>query len=140
MIKTNWIEPYNGAGKTNFPTEYANKSGVYFIRRKGQKKIQYIGSSNGNLKKTIYRHFQQWTSKGEQRYERTVYNKQGYEIKVLICPYEQAINIEKKLIVKLQPSGNPIKYSAYTYKPKSLTKVNEQIKEAKTVILEEAPF
>ena len=140
MIKTNWIEPYNKAGKTNFPAQYAFSSGVYFIRKKGQKKPQYIGSSNGSLKKTIYRHFQTWTSKGEQRFERTVYPKYGYEIKILICPFSQAANIEKKLIVKLQPSGNPIKYAALTFNRNETKKVMNQIKEAEPIILEEAPF
>ena len=51
MKKSHWIKPYNKNGSTNL-TALTNTSGVYLIRKIGNKLPQYIGMSAGNKKKT----------------------------------------------------------------------------------------
>lgn len=136
LKKTPYFEPYKN-GKTTLPGKYTGQSGVYFIKPKGRRKPVYIGSSDRNLKKTIYRHFQEWTTRGEQRYDRTIYPKKGYEIKVIYAPPGQAFELEKILIQKINPSGNPIKYRNLFTPESKVKKYTEKLKEAE---YESAPF
>ncbi len=78
------------------------------IRLTGQKKPIYVGSSVGNLYKTILRHFQQWSS--TDRYDRGTFDRKRAWVRVLLCPPSQARKLEMALILKHQPAGNPIKY------------------------------
>ena len=49
MKKSAWIKPYNKDGSTNL-IALTNTSGVYLIRKIGNKLPQYIGMSAGNKK------------------------------------------------------------------------------------------
>lgn len=113
MKKSPWIKPYNKDGSTNL-IALNNTSGVYLIRKIGNKLPQYIGMSAGNKKKpnlykTILRHFQSW----EDSQTRVTYPKQGYEIRVIKTTPLQAIRLEKNLIIAYQPKDNPNKYDQY---------------------------
>ena len=113
--KINWFAPYKFIkGKYHSTLKLGwsdNISGVYIIRKANTEKIIYVGSSKSQIKKTIYRHFQEWSSDREQRHERKVYSKTGIEIKILLCTPARALNLEKLLIIKHQPIDNPIKYN-----------------------------
>jgi hypothetical protein len=123
MKKSRWFDPYilNKKGK-EIPAIRdcwtCAQAGVYLIRHKQTGAIVYVGSSTTQLKKTIYRHFQQWTDKQQRtgrQYERKTYPKTGYyEIRFFKCTAEQALKIEKYLITKLQPKDNPLKYDRIT--------------------------
>ena len=134
IAKLPYLPPYAN-NKPTLPVKQG-QSGVYLIKRKGSKKPVYVGSSRGSLRKTIYRHFQEWTSKGEQRFDRTVYPKNGYLVKIIFTPSSKAFDIEKALIGKIRPSGNPIKYNAL-YNEKKQKRDLEQLKAAE---YEPAPF
>lgn len=136
LRQTPFFPPYNN-GKTTLPGKWTGESGVYLIKRKGSKKPVYVGSSDRNLKKTIYRHFQQWSSYGEDRYERTVYPKNGYLIKVIYAPPGHAFELEKLLIQKIQPKDNLIKYANLFTPEAKVRKLKEELREAD---YEPAPF
>ena len=111
------FEPYRADGGTNL-RPYVGKSGVYFIFKKGEKKPIYIGKSEGNLYKTILRHFQVWndgyaTRTGDKVRDRTVYEKKGYLVRVIETTARRAVSLEKSLIVRYKPKDNPIKYGKY---------------------------
>jgi hypothetical protein len=132
-----YFEPYTGTRAT-MRGQWTGTSGVYFIKRKGATKPVYIGSSNGSLKKTIYRHFQNWETDRQHQRDRTTYPKHGYIIKVIKTTPQQAAELEKIFIQRFQPAGNPIKYSLFNPKPERIKKILDKVKNADE--LEEAPF
>lgn len=121
MKKSRWVDPYVEVGDKLRPALKdcwtCAQAGVYLIRHKATGSIVYVGSSTTQLKKTIYRHFQQWTDrqrKGNEQFERKTYPKKGYEIRFFKCTASQALKVEKYLIRKLEPKDNPIKYKQLT--------------------------
>lgn len=123
MKKTRWFEPYykrkSGTPKPALKDCWTcAQAGVYMIRHKGSDSVVYVGSSRTQLKKTIYRHFEQWTDKqhkSNRSFERKTYPKFGYEIRFFKCTASQAVRMEKYLIQKMQPKDNPLKYSQLGY-------------------------
>ncbi len=120
LKKTGWFDPYTENDKgvlvPAFDGPWTGKAGVYQIRD-GSRKVIYVGSSTSQLKKTIYRHFQQWTDRQRstnREFDRVVYPKHGYQIKFVIMSASDALRAEKYLIRKLQPRDNPIKYHGMT--------------------------
>ena len=108
-IRTRWFNPYNENGKPSL--KILNKkfsTGVYFIKSKRTGKIIYIGFSSSNLYKTIYRHFQTWNDSRD----RIVYNKTGYQVRIIFTPPKRAAELERYLINKMQPADNVQKYSS----------------------------
>lgn len=123
MVKSNWFKPYttNKNGKLVAALKdcwACAQSGVYFIRHIQTKSIVYIGQSQTQLKKTIYRHFQQWTDKQQstnRNFDRKTYPKTGYyEIRFIKCTAAQAMRLESYLILKNNPKDNELKYSNLT--------------------------
>ena len=104
--------PYLESGRVSPHIACARGSkGVYMVRKKGEEPLLYIGTSESQLYKTILRHFQSW--KGRQK--RTVYPKQGYEVKVILTNRKgQATRLEKALIIDKKPKDNPNKLEQYT--------------------------
>jgi hypothetical protein len=82
-----------------------DKTGVYLIKQ--DSKIVYVGYSIGSLYKTIYRHFQDWNDKAQ---DRKVYDKTGVKIRVFFCTPKQADRLETYLIQKLKPRDNKQTY------------------------------
>ena len=83
--------------------------GVYLIKKSGTDKISYIGFSNSDLYKTMYRHFQKWNDKTQFR---AVYNKDTHEVRVMLCKTKKEVErLEKYLIQKLKPIDNKVNYS-----------------------------
>ena len=106
MKKSRWKTPYTVAGSTAFPLR--EKSGVYLIRKDGE--IVYIGMSQTDVYKTMYRHFQKWNDK---RQIRVHYGRKDCTVRVIYCNKAQALKLEKALIVKYKPVDNPEKYEAH---------------------------
>jgi hypothetical protein len=121
-IKTSkWFAPYYLKNGDKLPALNmcweCQKSGIYFIRKKSTGNIVYIGQSQTQLKKTIYRHFQKWTDKQRstnKHFERKTYPKFGYEIRFLMLKPSDALRLEAYLIQKIQPVDNPLKYEHLT--------------------------
>ena len=116
--KSRWFNPYTKTATGKLVPTIKDcwtcaQAGVYFIRSNRTGAIVYVGSSTTQLKKTIYRHFQQWTDKqksNNRSFERVTYAKTGYQIRFFKCTAEQALRMEKYLINKLEPRDNPLKY------------------------------
>jgi len=107
MKKTNLIPPYSPTGKTNFPTR--KKSGVYLIYQ--NHKLVYVGYSQTDVYKTMYRHFQFWNDKSQVR---VIYpNWEQIKVRIVYCSPLQADRLEKALILKYKPRDNPNKYYQY---------------------------
>ena len=109
MKKTKLLPPYeNGTRKTTF--KQRNKAGVYLIWKNGL--VRYVGMSQTDVYKSLYRHFQDWNDKTQ---ERVVYKYlKDVKCRVIYCTASQAVRLEKALIVRLKPTDNPSKFEQYT--------------------------
>ena len=59
------------------------------------------------MKKTLYRHFQNWNDREQDRY---TYNKNGYKVKIYQATKNTAPKLEKFLIDRYKPKDNKLKY------------------------------
>lgn len=105
-----WFKPYKKSQDrmvTTMECFTSSQSGVYFIRRAGGSQVLYVGHSAGQLKKTMYRHFQSWYDPAQHR---ATYDKTGYVVRVIVCSRELAYNLEKFYLQKFKPRDAPQKY------------------------------
>jgi excinuclease UvrABC nuclease subunit len=119
MIISRFKKAYNKQGKPNFP-DIKNKSGVYLIANT-KNKIVYVGYSGSNLYKTMYRHFQSWD---DDKQVRATFPKKGYKVRLVFMSKSKAQKLEKALILKYKPKGNPDKLKGY-----QLSKTEETIQD-----------
>lgn len=119
MKRTRFFEPYKKVGtewKATMADRWdAKKAGVYFIKEQKSGKIVYVGHSTSQLKKTIYRHFQEWYDKSRPAgdRQRLIYEKEGYEVRFIESTAAQATRLEKYFIDKLQPRDNEARYESW---------------------------
>lgn len=106
LFSSKWFAPYK-SGKTTLPVKYYNRAGVYLIKSKQTNKIMYVGHSATSLKKTLYRHFQKWNDRQQDRF---VYDKNKYMVKIYRTTPRIAPRLEKALIQKFTPPHNKNKY------------------------------
>ena len=80
------------------------KSGVYIIREKGLfGSTLYIGESHtGRLKKTLLRHFQNWTGKTKG----PTFARSKVEVAVIPTRKEKAVEFQNALIAEYSPKLN----------------------------------
>lgn len=103
--------PYRANGRTTFP-ETKSRSGVYLIKENA--KLVYIGHSQTNLYKTLYRHFQEWNHKWQEVISYASRRKRNkYTVRIIFCTPAQAVRLERALVMKHQPRDNSIKYNNY---------------------------
>ena len=133
MRKTRWKQPYNKAGKTNFPDR--KKSGVYLIKEKDTGTIRYVGFSGSDLYKTMYRHFQQWDHPSQPVVTYANKPRENYLVRVVYCTPKQAAALEELLIIKYKPVDNPQKLEMIASRSTYQEQVLEKFYEA-----EEVPF
>lgn len=127
-----FIPPYKGNGRTNFPNS-KKRAGVYIIKENG--KIVYIGHSQSNLYKTLYRHFQTWNHKYQEviSYQSRL-SRNNYTVRIIYTTPAQAVRLERYLVMKYQPRDNTVKYEGYqlnafdqnTYKTYQQTEVETE--------------
>ena len=100
--------------KTRFP-ESRKKSGVYIIKKNN--KIIYVGYSSYDIYKTLYRHFQTWNDKSQDKrvsYKEDYFDSDNdYKVRIVYCTPKKASALEKALILKYQPEDNKNKYDYY---------------------------
>ncbi len=141
--KTSLLKPYkkDNAGKLvpalEIVKQNPHSAGVYLIFSERTGKPVYIGYSERNLYKTIYRHFQSWN---DSQTNRKVYNKTGYKVRVIFTTPGRAFLLEKYLIMKIKPRDNKEKYENYLF-PKQ--KADAKAIEADTILLsvnDDCPF
>lgn len=144
-IQSKWFKPYTKKGNNLRPSlglpSKKFQSGVYLIKNIHSGKIIYVGRSLTNLYKTIYRHFQQWNDyRYGQRIDRIVYDKTGYQIRIIFVSPSQVPRLEAYLINKYLPRDNGI-----TYKDAALDKQIDNTKDLYNGIVmvnpgEDSPF
>lgn len=125
-------------GKRKTVFNIKNVPGVYMIYK--GKKLLYVGFSGSNLYKTMYRHFQVWNDKQQQRIK---FKKSGYKVRIIFCTAAQAQRLETYLIQKLKPKFNKLQYQADFEQAKSGGEVEKfyNIKDIVTINPgEEEPF
>jgi predicted GIY-YIG superfamily endonuclease len=114
FYKTKAAPPYyNDKGKDKTTFNARNIGGVYLIFKKDR--LVYCGYSRSNLYRTLYRHFQEWTSPQS----RTIYyDLKDITVTVIYCKLpRQAAALEKAIIIKHKPRDNDHKYDMYTNSP-----------------------
>src|SRR3989338_8447955 len=137
-----FLPPYKANGKTNFPEAKA-RTGVYLIKKND--KLIYIGYSESDLYKTLYRHFQTWndTNQPERISYKTALLRHKFTVRVVFTTKKRAAALEKALILKHQPADNKQKYNQFIKEANSTDKNYissvQQIYEFAPV-LNEAPF
>jgi hypothetical protein len=110
MKQSKAIPPYNKLGRANYPSR--GKSGVYIIYEND--KPVYVGYSQNDLYKTMYRHFQNWNHTGQEVVTYlSLMDKNKYTVRVIYCTPKQATSLEKQLIIKHQPRDCENKYQGY---------------------------
>lgn len=104
MKVTRFYPPYQPNGKTTFP-EAQKKSGVYLIKK--DKKLVYVGYSETDLYKTMYRHFQSWNDPTQYRvtYQKQL-KKHSFTVRIIFCTPGQAKRLEAYLILRYTPEDN----------------------------------
>lgn len=94
VVKNNKLKPNLRLNSKKFNT------GVYLIKELKSNKIVYVGFSQSNLHRTLYRHFYKW---GGQY--RAVFKKSGFKVRIIFCSPAQALKYEKILIQKYKERG-----------------------------------
>jgi predicted GIY-YIG superfamily endonuclease len=107
MKATKFFQPYIKPGKC---TLQKTGAGTYIIAKNG--KYLYIGYSETDVKKTMYRHFQEWNDKTQYR---VVYkNLKDIVCRVIFTTPGKAQKLEQALILKHKPRDNEQKLDLYT--------------------------
>ena len=93
-----------------------DSSGAYALRDSRTKKVLYVGTSRGHLKKTILRHVQQWTrnksfwtlvwDSSRNGDPGQTYNRERTECAVMVTAPGLAGDAERVLIGRLKPRDN----------------------------------
>jgi len=105
VVKQKFASHYDKNNKTTF--NIRRVPGVYVVKTyEGQ--ILYVGFSGTDLYKALYRHFQSWRDKRQQR---VVFDRENVLVRVIYCNNATtAARLEKALIIRLKPSENIDKY------------------------------
>ena len=121
LKSTSFFKPYTPEGNYNLKQTGA---GCYIIKKDG--KVIYVGLSRIDVKKTMYRHFQQWNDNRTtwaklhftNGYERTTYvneDRAKFSVKIIFTPDGREAGIlEQLLIKKLKPRDNQLKILLFT--------------------------
>lgn len=73
--------------------------------------VAYIGYGAKDCYKPLYRHFQQWNDRTR---ERTTFSRRTHTVRVIYTRTPaQAAKLERALIIKHRPPGNPNKLEQY---------------------------
>jgi hypothetical protein len=130
LFRSKWFKPYQ-KGKTTLPNKYYKAAGAYVIKNRQTGQIKYVGHSGYNLKKTLYRHFQEHND-GQLRH---IYNPRTHKVVIFRTSPSQSAEAEKRLMIKYKPIDN-----AKTYEKETAKKLDKIQKYWKTVDIEEEPF
>ncbi len=132
MKKTAYHKPYKKRkGRTLATFRHAifnSKPGVYIVRK--GKKIVYIGHSQSNVYKTLYRHFQSWNDRSQKRVTYPKFSP-TLTVRIVLCTTKQAPRLENILIRKYKPVDNTLKLEFIFKDQESTTK--KQFSDSKTL-------
>lgn len=127
LYKQRKAKPYkiiNGVKKTTF--NIRNVPGVYLIYENDF--LVYVGYSQSNLYKTMYRHFQSWKTSKQYR---AVYDADKILVRVIYTKTgTKAKKLETALIIKYKPRDNANIYNLFETDEKEEKVFAEYINEA----------
>ena len=100
------------------------ESGIYLIYDI-DKNLKYVGYSESDLYKALYRHFQSWVDRTQRRF---TYSR-AHLVRVILTTPHRAHLLEKFLIQKMKPADGILKYYDYLSKneEKTVVKIAEGI-------------
>lgn len=108
MKRTRRRRPYSDGGRTSFPLRRV--PGVYLIYD-DQGGLVYVGYGAKEAYKPLYRHFQVWNDKTRVR---TTFDRDTHTVRIIYTrTAAQAARLERALIIKHRPPGNPNKLEQY---------------------------
>ena len=136
MKASRFLPPYDKAGRTTF-LYTQGKSGNYLIKENG--KVVYVGYSGTNLYKTMYRHFQYWSSWWHSITYADRLKSKKYTVKVILCGKKQAAILERVYILLLKPRDNEEKYQDYEMTAKD-REILKQVSRAAPIPTDKTPF
>ena len=109
LVRHKKAPPYKfhqrGRDSTQFNLKFV--SGVYLIYEKG--KVVYIGASDFNLYKSLYRHFEQWND--NRGWKHLTFDKDKVLVEVIYCNPENSRLLADELILKYKPIYNKYRES-----------------------------
>jgi hypothetical protein len=109
MRQSRLFKPYGPDGKPNYRER--GKPGVYLVYKRENENedwaVVYVGFSEKNLYRTMYRHFQKWSDQ-KDRPNLTYFgqNLDNFRLRVVRCTGRQAVALESYLIWKIKPVDN----------------------------------
>lgn len=138
LIVQRALPPYYENGLTRFNIRH--KPGVYLIYK--HKRLVYVGYSASDVYKTMYRHFQKWNDKSQQR---VVYQHlNNITVRVVYCRTgAKAKALEEALILKYKPEDNINKYERFEMDSKNKEALKEYEDSSKNgiyIFKEDLPF
>lgn len=134
--KYKFAKPYDRTGKTNFKFT-DGKAGIYIIKE--NLKVVYVGHSQTNLYKTLYRHFQQWTAQQYVTSYAARIKRNSYLISVLLTTPAAAPRIEKYFVLQHNPRDNKAKYNLFN-QPEIKNEKDEFFKQFREIEAQDLPF
>ena len=97
--------PCDGQGRFQpWLNDLRNQSGAYVVRTRESGVVLYVGMSQGQLAKTIKRHFWDWKDSPDRPHR--VYQRERVEVAVRLCPPAAAPGAERNLVRRLNPRDN----------------------------------
>lgn len=116
--KSRWLPPYVSGrepafmqyGKTTFE-ETRLRSGVYFIKDE-RGKLVYIGKSEKDLYRTLYRHFQKWNHPFQEVVTYRGRDLSLFRVRVILCSPKRATRLETHFLLEHNPPDNIEKIAA----------------------------
>ncbi len=124
-------KPYTN-GKPTF--KLRGRPGVYIIF--DNKAVRYVGHSQNDVYKTMYRHFQSWNDKTQKR---VTYNPKNNNLTARVIytnTPKQAIQLETAARIKYNPTDNPQKIADFEATPQE----NAIFDKANTIKYYEGPI
>jgi len=107
------------------------------IKSKQTGEIKYVGYSGNNIKRTLYRHFQQHNDTQQERY---IFDRNKHLVRVIETTPTRAPQLEKYLISKYSPAANKNKYSNLDPKNFEEDLKNAEIWNAFKTNVQDTPF
>jgi len=112
MRVSNKFKPYT-KGKPTF--KLRGRPGVYIIF--DNKAVRYVGYSAHDVYKTMYRHFQRWQDKAQQRVTYSPTNNNLTARVIYTNTAAQALKLETAARIKYNPTDNPQKIADFEATP-----------------------
>ena len=117
ILPSGFLPPFNGARgqmKNRVFKPFFKQAGVYIIKEDGL--VVYVGMSQSNVCCAMYRHFYPWAQIKTRPQRRVTYldhDHHQYTCQVIETTSNEAIKMERGMIVSLKPRDNADRFEDY---------------------------